>query len=230
VAIAFRASQFTANSTAGTSCAITTPTVQTGDVLVATISYRDGDTNITPPDGWTQVANSPQETGTGAADVGLAVFWRHVADAGSEPASHDFTLSASQRNVGALLSYSGCDTSTPIDDAEGQTNTSTTNHTIPSVDTTVANTMAIWSVAVAVGASNVGHPGSATERIDEDVSALTLDVSEEAIPSAGATGTRTATTGSGAVSAAISIVLKPAGAPAASSGGHMTAMRGTWGA
>lgn len=211
MAIAFRASQFTANNTASTSCVITTPTVQTGDILVAVISYRDGDTNITPPADWTQVGESPQETGTGSADVGLAVYWRHVSDAGSEPASHTFTLSLSQRNIGALLSYSGCDTSAPIDDADGQTNASSTNHTIPSLDTTVANTMALWSVAVAVGMSNVGAPGGTTERIDEDVSALSLDVSEETIASSGSTGTRTATTGSSAVSAAIAIALKPSG-------------------
>src|SRR3712207_3353357 len=123
MAIAFRSSAFVANNTAGTSVSPALPSgLADNDVLIAVIAYRDGDTNVSAPGGWTQLpAGSPQETGTGSADVGLAVYYRAVATAASESAP-TFTLSLSQRNVGALLAYSGVDTSNPIDDSDGQTN------------------------------------------------------------------------------------------------------------
>lgn len=80
-----------------------------GQVLIAQVNYRGGDTQtITVPTGWNtafRVDNGP--------DVGLAVYWKVVAD--DEPASHTWSFSSAAEVGGGISAYSKLSRGNPIE-------------------------------------------------------------------------------------------------------------------
>ena len=184
-------------------------TVQ-NDVMVASIGFRlnspgldPRDIGITAPAGWTQVRRLDNLTSTGS---GLAVYTK-VAGA-SEPGN--YTWSFSCRNVsggntcvtlgfraaaGGIVSFSGVNTTTPIDVENGVSN-SVGSYTLdtPSVTTTVANTMLVTSHAIANAyAWQVPPPSGMTQAFQQTTGTEMVQVSYAPQAAAGATGTKTAT-------------------------------------
>lgn len=103
------------------------------DFLLAHVAMS-GDTTITAPSGWTQVASQANE-----ASLRSAVF-RKFAGA-SEPANYTFTMSAGALGAGGMAAYVGVDTTTPVDATATATSAGqSTSHTAPSVTTTKPNT------------------------------------------------------------------------------------------
>jgi len=112
--------------------------------------------------------------------------------------------------TGAIVAYSGVDTTTPINVENGQTTAASTSHSTPSITTTVANTMLVASFGLA-GTGTWTAPAGMTERSDSTAQAVALEVADLLQASAGATGTRTATASVSKVGATHLLALKPGG-------------------
>lgn len=119
-----------------------------GDLLLAAVS-TDGSVTFNTPAGWTLINQGQTPQGAtppmGANIATLAVFYK-VAGA-SEPSSYTFTWSdnqgvSGQQAAGAILRYSGIDTSDPINASNVGTGTNA-NPTAPSVTTDVNGAMIV---------------------------------------------------------------------------------------
>jgi MSHA pilin protein MshD len=141
-AIAFRAAASAAANSGVLTLAINKPTgtVQ-GDVMVAAIGFRPATATVTPPSGWTLVRSVQNNSGSGPPAVNV---YRKVAGA-SEPANYAWTFSSSTGTAGGIQTFSGVDTTTPVDVEDGAPTAAAYAHTTPSIVTTVANTMLVTS-------------------------------------------------------------------------------------
>lgn len=200
------------------------------DVMIASIAMRPCSntsgaactTTITAPAGWTQVGTTiDQTTGAGTGGYGhrLAIY-RRVAT-GAEPASYTWSFGGTPVHAGAtgvISSFSGVDTANPIVANAGQATAAAATHVAPTINTSpVTNTMLV-STFTANSSGTWTPPGSQTERADVASLAvpndlgLSLEQNTEAIPAAGATGTRTATQSSPPANdtgATYSLALRP---------------------
>jgi hypothetical protein len=107
VAVAFRAAATATATSSPSSVTITKPTgTVDNDVMLAALSCDGG--SITPPAGWTLVQSLPSTD----ADQIFEVYRRVAA---SEGANYQFNLSGVFEVVSAIVTYSGNDTTTPVD-------------------------------------------------------------------------------------------------------------------
>ncbi|ACC76162.1 hypothetical protein PPMP20_19045 [Paraburkholderia phymatum] len=210
--IALRAVSTGPNSNA-TSTTISLPTgTTTNDLTIITaVQGTAGGGTLTPPSGWTTLYNA----------VGCLVCYR-VYQAG-DPSSVTFTSTASMWWETAAASYSGVDTSAPIDQSAfcsiccPTSFTTTTKYRAPSVCPTYANDqlVAVYGRAdTAAGSAPTAYPSGFTQR------ALTtggpcVAIADKALTTAAATGTQDATwtalTGGAYVQFGGLIALKTAG-------------------
>ncbi len=195
------------NGTGATTISVTRPTgTQTGDVILAAITTEAGET-VATPSGWTATANA-----NNASTVRTATFW-HVA-AGGDPSSWAFTLGTSKKAAAVAVTYSGVDTSSPIDVAATATAASTTSHAAPSVTTTAAwrHLVNIYGIT---GLTSLTPPNGSNELADQQsgASAVTIELADTDVAATGATGTRTAVSAAAGSGAYTSIALKAAVAP-----------------
>jgi hypothetical protein len=108
--------------------------VQSGDVLVAQVSNRNGAYGgVTTPSGWTLLGRT-----TSGTTVTEAVYWKRAAAA--EPAYYVFDLlgSSGVQMSGGIAAYSGVDQTAPVN-AFGTATGASSTASAPSVTTTVAN-------------------------------------------------------------------------------------------
>lgn len=162
-----------------------------GDVMIATLTYAGTSTTVTPPSGWTQVARTT---------FGTRVLVTYQKVASSEGSSYTFTLSTAADGSHAIASFRGCDTTTPVYGLNSGTNTSTVDIVGPTVTTTQNGD---WLVMVAGdnNANTLGVPSGMTMRAETWAATPFCRswIGSELITTAGATGTRTATTGGASV-------------------------------
>jgi hypothetical protein len=203
-AIAFRAAS--SSSTIGaTSLAVPAPAgIQPGDVLIAVIAVR-GNPTVTSS-GWTLLLN------TGSGIVMHEVTFVHVAG-GAEPASYTWTFSVSQAAVGEIAAYSGVDPLHPVDVVAGQSNASSTQVTAPSI-TAAGGGEVLLGIFGLAATTTFAPPAQMLERGDlSTVGArrnLSLEIADEALLAAGATGTRVAVSTNAAVNVGQVVALRPA--------------------
>ncbi len=161
--------------------------------MIAAISAIPSSAVITPPTGWTLIRTQVQANPNSSV---LATYYR-VAGA-SEAASYTWTLSSSHSGaVGGIITYSGVDTSAPIDVSAQATTPNDSVHTAPSVTTTQAGDMLI-TVHEYTSTRSWLPPTGMTERVDiasvsNTSSGVTLEMNELLLGAAGPTGTKTAT-------------------------------------
>jgi hypothetical protein len=204
--IAFRAAS-SANNPTATSLVIPAPSgVVSGDVLLAVVSARGGPT-ITPPAGWTLVRQD-----INASTMRQAIFV-HTAG-GSEPGSYTFTLSSAQSASGGIVAYSGVDGANPIDAHGGQINATSPSISAPSISTTGTDRMLVGFFGTAA-LTTISPPGGMTERFDQQVPAtnqykVTTETSDQAVPNAGATGSRAAVAANSGANVGQLVALRPA--------------------
>lgn len=210
--ISFRAAA-SAGAPSGTlTLTIATPSgTVAGDVMIASIAVRPNTATITPPAGWTLVRRMDNASANANS---LAVYSR-VAGA-SEPANYSWTFSASTGSAGGIQTFSGVDTTTPINVESGQTTPNGLSHTTPSVTTTMANTMLVTSHGFTSAASWT-PPGGMTEAFDTASIAvpngggISIEGNCARQASAGTTGAKTATaTADSDVGNAHILALRPA--------------------
>lgn len=206
MAIAFRAAATALN--VGPSCNKPTGTLQ-NDVMVALVlTYDNASETYTPPSGWTILGTQQVESASG--DITVSAAYYKVAGA-SEPSSYTWTISPAAYTDIAIVSYSGVDTTTPVD-------TSSANHgftgtrTGTGITTAAANEMVLWLSAGYGQVLNAGGPTGFTNRATWDG---VNEIWEKSFASAGATGNITATQGGTDSWTAHVVALNPAGGAAA---------------
>lgn len=215
MAVAFRSIATNAPSGSATDTVITKPTgAADNDILIAAI-YVENDVAITPPAGWTQIADVDHA----AATYDLWVYWKRAA---SEGASWTWSHSAAWE-LGAVAAYSGCTTSGDPQDATATTATGTSTSGIaPSITTTTDNSMlvVIFASFEGIAAQATGSlPSPLTNNERYDGSGEDLYWADGLLTPAGASGTKTLPSALSASNhwSAVTIALKPvvaaAGAP-----------------
>lgn len=163
------------------------------DVMIASIGVTPSSVTVTPPAGW--VLANRRDNNAGATNS-LLVYSR-VAGA-AEPAAYSWSVSGNFMASGGIQSFSGADTTTPIDVQASQTTNSSLNHATPSVTTTVANTMLVTSHTFN-SAATWTPPAGMTEGFDVTVPAANYATGQATEgnyvlqAAAGATGAKTAT-------------------------------------
>jgi hypothetical protein len=165
----------------------------TGDVLIAALAVRPDSITLGTPSGWTLVRSIQQ---TSRSTNKLAIYRRSVT--GSEPASYTWTYGGSHTGlVGSIASFSGVDTTTPIQSENGSATSSSLSHTAPAITTTAANAMLVGSFAFS-SSTNWTPPSGMTEAVDiasrsvKNSSGESMEVTYQTQSAAGSTGTRTA--------------------------------------
>jgi Family of unknown function (DUF6701) len=190
-----RVGRLIALNPAGNSLTIAVPAgTSNNDVMIAAIAVRPSTITIGAPSGWTFLLRTDQAAGNSNSQ---SIYYR-VATA-SEPASYTWTFSGGTHTgaVGGILSYSGVDTTSPIDVSGGNTTASSTSHTANSVTTTVANAMLISTHSYS-SAQNWTPPAGMTERVDvfstvaPSGGGIAMEMNDELLTAVGATGSRTA--------------------------------------
>jgi len=110
----------------------------TGNLLVAIMGWRDGGNTITPPTGWTQIGST-----VGSTDPFGAMFY--TANAASQSGTKTWTLSSGSAEICLFMAeYSGCATSTPLDQHNSNDGSGGgTNCTTGSVTTSFASELLV---------------------------------------------------------------------------------------
>lgn len=143
----------------------------------------------TPPSGWTLIRFDLDGSGIGS--------WTYYKVAGaSEPNSYTFSVSTGINLIGGIRAYRGIDPATPFQTSAGAT-TSGTSLVAPSITTTTDSALVVTFYSILPGASSTyTPPANTTERYDySNVQNHWKTISGDDFmrPSAGATGTQTAT-------------------------------------
>lgn len=189
-----------------------------GDLFI--LQIESANQTIATPSGWTQVANSPQSTGTAAAAGGvrLAVFYRWATASESAPSIAD----SGDHTTALISAYRGVDPTAPINASAGGVDSSaTTSISTPSVTTTVANCLVLHLLGLDKDAADSdtitgtwtnANLASITERHDQTVTSgagggVALVTAIKA--SAGSVGATTNTADSSTTHAYITLALAP---------------------
>ncbi len=206
--ITLRAASTSNNAGGSTALTIGMPTgTVEDDIMVAALTIRGGTgtTITTVPTDWTLLDIKRNSTTV----LTQVMYWKKAAAGESGSYTWNFT---SNKASGVLLSYANVDPTSPIGTSSGQVNASSGTYTAPSVSTTVSNEMLVGFFGVATGTTI----SSATMTIrGQDASTgagagsrTTTAGADLIIPSAGATGAKTAT-GGAAVNVGQVVTLKP---------------------
>lgn len=190
------------------------------DILVLLIETANQP--ISAPSGWTEVANSPQGTGTAGAigATALSVFWKRAS---SSESSVSYLGMGGDHIAAVMVAVRGCATTgTPYEASNGNSlGTASTNFTFPAVTTLGANRLILMAGSVDTDSS-----------VDQFVSdftnsnlAFTTKVAGQGVNpgnggsvacavgvkvAAGSTGTTTSTVNTSAVQARICLAFPPA--------------------
>lgn len=185
------------------------------DVMVATIALRPSTVVVTPPAGWTGLSAVSQPAATSNQQQ---IFYRIAS--GAEPASYTWLFeSAHAGAAGAIVSYSGVDTTTPIDASGGNTTPQGTDTTLQhralAVSTATVDTM-VLSIHSFASAATWTPPALTTERVDiasqavPSTNGVSLEIDEVGQATIGTTGDKVATaSNNGDTGVAQIVVLRP---------------------
>lgn len=182
----FRASTTLNQSTGSTSWVVTVPTNSNDDALICALAVVGGGSPTVSQASWTVI-----DEGFDGAGNTLSI-WRRIAS--SEPANYTFTISVSRQGVATMLSYSGPNTTTPVDvNGVMVFNSAVTDTVANSVTTTVANDTVLAITSSGDTTSTYTPPSGFTERVDFQGTGggMSITVSDKAFAASGATGTQT---------------------------------------
>ena len=138
------------NGTGSTSVTVNKPTgTAEGHVMLAVVGVRGGSgVTVSAPAGWTQI-----NTNNSGTTLRSTTFYK-VAGA-SEGSSYTFTWSGSNKASGVISTYSGVDTSSPINAQASQANSSSMAMTISGPLSTVESTVMVAMYSHAAGTSSL---------------------------------------------------------------------------
>jgi Right handed beta helix region/Protein of unknown function (DUF1565) len=208
--ISLRAAASANNDTGGSALTIGLPAgTQSGDVMIALVVVRTAGNTITAPAGWKLVLRQGS-----AASISTASYV-HVAGS-SEPASYTWSFETAGQASGGIASYTGVDTTTPVDAAHAQYNRLSSNVDNSGVTTTTANDMLVYAVGVTT-ATTVNVPAGFSQQWQTtSSSSTTSEMSQQSYSEIGDTGPIHGTHNGGDSSNITHLIaLKPAGVAAA---------------
>jgi hypothetical protein len=146
---------------------------QTNDIALLFVECQGGDTaTLSTANGFVQVTNSPQSTGSAGTGSKLSVWWCRATSASM---SSPIMTAASDHQFGIILTFRGCTTSgNPFDITSGGVKASaTTTTTTTGVTTTLANALIVEAItkdldstAAFASAQTNAALASITERFD----------------------------------------------------------------
>ncbi len=206
--IALRGTTTGNNGSGGTTLTIANPTgTLSGDVMVAHVIVRTASNTITAPNGWSLIRRQDSSSSISTAT------YRKVAGS-SEPTSYTWTFGTAGEASGGIASYTGVNTTTPVDASNAQYNASTSNVDNAGVTTTVANDLLVYTTGITT-ATIVNVPSGFSEKWSTTSNSLTTsEMSQEYFPSIGATGLIHGTHNGGTNSSITHLIaLKPAYIP-----------------
>jgi hypothetical protein len=172
-AIGYRASTTgTINSSSVLTINIPAGTSQ-NDVMVAAITVNTGGPIVptfTPPSGWTQIQTSTNRSGS--YYPATAMFYK-IAGA-SEPGSYSWNVSSNAYGGGWIASFTGVNTSNPIDtyniQTVGSSSSQTTNYATPSITLSNSNEMVVMTYGgITTGSRDTWTAPSGTSTISTSV-------------------------------------------------------------
>jgi hypothetical protein len=168
------------------------------DVMVATVVLRATGNTVTPPAGWTLIANADTTAG---ALVHQLSYVKVATAADVAAGSFAFDLGGSSRAAAGIIAYSGVDTAHPIDTAAGTPSGAVgTTATAPAITTTNLHAKVLVATGWASNAAVTADPttteryhdastnGTATNNAEVELAATTLNTP-------GSTGTYSVTGG-----------------------------------
>ena len=203
------------NSNAGNLLTVTRPAgTAEDDTMIASVAVSPSTIGVSAPSGWTLIRQTTQSTGTTST---LLTYYKIATS--SEPANYTWSLSGGIHGgaVAAIASFSGADTSIPVESETGSATANATSHAATGLTTTQANSMLV-TIHEYASASTWSPPAGMTEAVDiasrstPNAAGVSMEMNYEARASVGATGNKTATTtGNADTGATQSLVLKPLG-------------------
>jgi hypothetical protein len=191
--ITYVAFDSTANGSSSTLVIDTPAGTQNGDIMIAGIQ-GNGTPSITPPAGWTELYEVTQGNFSGR-------HWVYYKIASSEGSNHTWTFSGSVRNSGGILTFTGNDTSSPIDDSDAGAYGSMTSYTLSSITTSQANDMLVYYAGVDFGSNPSCTPPTGFTEVFESNGGSETTMGYKTQAAAGATGTFAGSTGSSSAGA-----------------------------
>ncbi len=209
-------------ATAGMGAAPAWPAHVANDVALLFVESAGGEpVTLAVPNGFVAIASSPQATGAGTAGTRLTVFW---ARASSSAMAAPRIATPSDHFYAQIVTFRGVlNTGNPIDATAGGTKpAASTSVSLPSITTTVANTLVVQAVARdndSAAAAFSAQTNASLSGIVEHADAGTangngggLGIWSGVKAVAGATGITTATVTS-SINAYVTIALKPQAGP-----------------
>ena len=184
-AVAYRSSAATCNATANTSVSVPGGTTN-GDVMLMVINSKDNAAQATPT-GWTRVGTQLNNT----TSLTTNIFYRVASN---EPASYAPTTTRVSHCL-SISSFSGADTTTPINASSQRANPSSTTVTADAITPSVAGTEVVFISGYGNDETHSGYSGTNptfAERFDVKTAAGT----DNAIALASGAKTDTSSTGS----------------------------------
>jgi peptidoglycan/xylan/chitin deacetylase (PgdA/CDA1 family) len=194
-----------ATVTSGTSITLNKPSgTASGDVLIAAIEIS-GTTTVTAPSGWVLI----RSTTSGSALTQASYV--HTAGA-SEPSSYQWQFSSSRLASATVAAYVGVNGTTPVDVSSGGSSSGSTSIIAPSLTTTTTGDLLIGAFGGAANASVTPATGMLEENeqlAGTGNSRLVIELCDQQLGAAGATGTRTATLSKSGANVGQLIALRP---------------------
>lgn len=174
---------------------------------------------IATPSGWTQVASSPQGTGTAAAAGGvrLGVFWKIAGSSESSPSIAD----TGNHTTAQIFRFTGVDGTTPIHATAGSVlATANTAITCPAVTTTVNDCLIVNAIAndrdlnstTSLSAWTNASLSSLTAQADQTVNSAMgggIGLATGGLATAGGSGQTAVTNAVSVTAAMITVALAP---------------------
>lgn len=165
-----------------------------GDVMVAQITVRDSTSDLPIPTDWTKIGGADAMAGDATSGVRQAAYYKVATAADLSAGTVTWSLPGVGTAAGAILSYRGVSTASPID--TGSSNSGTTNTTSIVATGVTTSEDGAWLVGLyAVNGSRAfTPPGSFAERYEEpNGTALEVSGADFEQATAGAGGDKTAT-------------------------------------
>ena len=205
--ISLRSSSSANNSTGSSSLTINVPAgTANGDVMVAHVVVQTAGNSIAAPSGWNIIKRLDTTN-----NIATATYWKVAGS--SEPSSYTWSFGTSGEASGGIASYTGVDTTNPVDASMVQYNNGTTNVDNTGVTTTYANDMLVYAVGIVSASPSISNPSGFTQEWKTSSSSnTTSEMSQEVASSTGATGTIHGTLSSTYSTVTHLIALKPANA------------------
>ncbi len=205
--ITLRSSASANNGSGGTTLTLNTPTgTSNGDVMVAHVVVQTAGNSIAAPSGWAIIKRLDTTT-----NIATATYWKVAGS--SEPSSYTWTFGTSGEASGGIASYTGVNTTNPIDVSMVQYNNGTTNVDNTGVTTTFANEMLVYAVGIVSASPTLTVPSGFTQEWKtSSTSNTTSEMSQKIASSAGSTGTIHGTLSSTYSTVTHLIALRPASA------------------